>query len=80
MNEEKRKALCLLLNIDENYLHRFDFKKIAENLLEKRVTLDPLNVWTKEDYKVILYFVIEVAKEKERDAFTDGYEDAEKNI
>ncbi len=57
--EYKRRALASRLNIKYEKIHNINHEEIAERLLTIYCEIDPENIWNKEDFKCILYYMIE---------------------
>ncbi len=61
--EFTRKAVCLFLHISYHKVHNVNHKQLAENMITKATIQDPQNLLSREDYKIIMHYMIELIKE-----------------
>lgn len=62
--EFKRRAMCGFLNINFNKTHNINHEIIAKNLLTTKSHIDPLNICSKEDLKIIIKYMTEFYREE----------------
>ncbi len=63
-NEFSRKAVCLFLHISYSKVHNVNHEQLAENMINKKTIVDPQNLLSREDYKIILHYMIELIKKR----------------
>ena len=57
--EFKKHAMCVYLNIDFHKVHNLDHESIAFRMFNTKAHIDPLNICSKEDLKIIIQYMRE---------------------